>query len=78
MKPTSARTGRAHCVPLLHQLPAGHRGNGDVDQPDVAALVFLPLPVSVFIEMKSDGADGRQAAEVKTLAPEDVVSLQFT
>lgn len=76
--PTPASTGRAHCIPLLHQLSTSHRGDGDVDQPDVAALVLLPLPVSVFVEMKSDGADGRQTAEVETFAPKHVISLQLT
>lgn len=71
-------TGRAQSVPLLHQLSAGHRGDRDVDQPDVAALVLLPLPVSVFVEVEGDGVDGGKTAEVETLPPEDVVRFKFT
>lgn len=74
---TSDCTGRAQCVPLLHQLSACHRGDRDVDQANVATLVLLPLPVCVFVEVQHDGGNRRQAAEVKPLTPEDVVHLQL-
>lgn len=75
--PTPDCTGCAHRVPLLHQLSAGYRGDGDVDQADIAALVLLPLPVGVFVQVQRDGIDGGEAAEVEVLAPEDVVRLQL-
>lgn len=75
--PTSAGAGCAHCVPLLHQLSASHHGNRDVYQADVAALVLLPLPVGVLVEVEGEGSEGGQAAEVEALPPEDVVALQL-
>lgn len=75
---TSAGAGRAHCVPFLHQLSASHRGNRDVYQPNITALVLFPLPVGVFIQVQSDGIDGWKTAKVKTLTPEHIIGLQFT
>lgn len=76
--PTSAGAGCAHCVPFLHQLSASHCGNRDVYQPNITALVLFSLPVSIFVQVQSDGIDGWKTAKVKTFTPKHVVGLHLT
>jgi len=69
--------GRAHGVPLLHELPPGDGGGGDADQPHVIVLILLLLLVRVLVEVHGDDAHGRQVVELEVLAPEHVVGLQL-
>jgi len=65
--------GRADRVPLLHELAARDAGHRDVDQAHVAVLVLLVLAGWVPVQVHGEVARGRQAAEVKVLAPEQPV-----